>query len=291
MGRPSQPGRGRRRRRQLRLRPHHRPTRPASPPSPPAPWQGPAATTTLAYSTATGLADAKTYNDGSATPGLQRQAATATTTSGPGDERRLPGLQQAPATSTPPATPRDQRHAITDAVRSAGRPGPAAGDHRDRRGPDHPGSPPDQHQHPATTPQGQLEATAPAPAGPHRLRLLAGGRPRPRRLGWALKSVKLVAGGVTLAETDYGYDPSTKRLATVTVKGQNGAPDRIFTYAYQPSTDLVHSITAPGSTTTLGYDPANRPADAASGPSPPPTARSTAPASPTTTTTSGRPRR
>ena len=45
----------------------------------------------------------------------------------------------------------------------------------------------------------------------------------------AMQSVKLVAGRTTLSETDYGYDPISGRMSTITIVGQNGAATRCST--------------------------------------------------------------
>jgi len=73
----------------------------------------------------------------------------------------------------------------------------------------------------------------------------------------AMKSVKLVASGVTLSETDYGYDPVSGRMNTITIVGQNGAANQVFNITYKPNTDLIGSVSAPGSNTSYQYDPQN----------------------------------
>jgi len=79
----------------------------------------------------------------------------------------------------------------------------------------------------------------------------------------SVKDVKLVAGSTTLAETDYGYDPGTKQLATLTVKGESGAPDRVYALTYNYGTEQIHTLTAKTTsgtaiaTTGFGYNTAN----------------------------------
>ncbi len=73
----------------------------------------------------------------------------------------------------------------------------------------------------------------------------------------ALQSVKLVATGVTLSETDYAYDPTTGRMNQITIVGQNGAPNQVFAVAYKPNTNLISGISAPGSSASFQYDSQN----------------------------------
>lgn len=71
----------------------------------------------------------------------------------------------------------------------------------------------------------------------------------------AIATMKLVQGSTTLAEYDYAYDPISKRLLSITLKGANGGADQVYTYGYQPSTNLVSSVAATGVNTSYTYDP------------------------------------
>ena len=67
----------------------------------------------------------------------------------------------------------------------------------------------------------------------------------------ALESVKVERFGtpiIVLSDTEYTYDPTTKRIATVTVNGQ------MFAYGYKSGTNLVASVGAGDVSTGFTYE-------------------------------------
>ncbi len=76
----------------------------------------------------------------------------------------------------------------------------------------------------------------------------------------AIQAMKLMQGGSTISETDYAYDPTTKRLDTITVKTKKSDGTfevKAFTIGYLNQTNVINTVTADsGPRSTWTYDTA-----------------------------------